>query len=355
MGVEGVRAASAAARAKLTNLAASVRVSDRCENSRVDARSTAQSRLPVLSHVGRAEDLGVPGDLAAGIEWIFLPAGRPLPDGVHGEVLITVPRYSPHLAATLARGVRWVHVLGTGIDAFPFDVVASDVVVTNSRGGSAVPISEWVLAAMLAAEKNLPAEWLRGPPNHWSFRPEIGTLDGRRLALVGLGAIGCRVARLAQAFGMEVLALRARPEPSPVPGVELATSLDELLPGAHHVVLAAPLTPATRHLIDERALGLMTPGAHLVNVARGGLVDHDALRVALDDGIVGLATLDAVEPEPVPAGHWLYEHPRVRLSAHVSWNAPGAISELAEAFWRNLRRWMAGEDLDNVIDRDRGY
>ena len=131
---------------------------------------------------------------------------------------------------------------------------------------------------------------------------------------------------------LDVIALRRRSLPAPIPGVRMVESLAELLPACDHLVLAAPLTPRTYHLLDAEAFALVRPGMHLVNVARGGLVDHDALRRALDDGRVALATLDAVEPEPLPAGHWLYAHPAVRVSAHVVelaarlLAAPGALS-----------------------------
>src|SRR5262249_61404406 len=110
--------------------------------------------------------------------------------------------------------------------------------------------------------------------------------------------------------------------PAPAAAVEMVSSLDELLPGADHVILAAPSTAKTRHLIDAAAFGKMTAGVHLVNIARGALVDQDALRRALDDGTVAQVTLDTVDPEPLPAGHWLYEHPKVRMTAHVSWYTP---------------------------------
>src|SRR5205807_9252313 len=122
-----------------------------------------------------------------------------------------------------------------------------------------------------------------------------------------------------------------------------------------HLVLAAPATPRTRHLIDAEALALVKPGVHLVNIARGALVDQDALRVALDDGRVAMATLDTVDPEPLPEGHWLYSHPKVRLSAHVSWSSPHATTRMFESFAENLRRYAAGEPLEGVIDVDEGY
>jgi phosphoglycerate dehydrogenase-like enzyme len=154
---------------------------------------------------------------------------------------------------------------------------------------------------------------------------------------------------------MRVRALRRRPEPSPVDGVEVVGSLDELLSEADHLVLAAPATSRTRRLIDADALGLVKPGVHIVNIARGALVDQDALRAALDDGRVAMATLDTVDPEPLPAGHWLYSHPKVRLSAHVSWASPAGMARTVEIFVDNLRRYAAGEPVLHVVDADEGY
>jgi phosphoglycerate dehydrogenase-like enzyme len=120
-------------------------------------------------------------------------------------------------------------------------------------------------------------------------------------------------------------------------------------------VLAAPATPRTRHLLDADAFAKVKRGVHLVNIARGALVDQDALRVALDDGRVAAATLDTVEPEPLPEGHWMYDHPAVRLSAHVSWYTPALLARTIEQFLDNLDRYVAGESLRDVVDPDEGY
>lgn len=310
--------------------------------------------LRVASHVGDAGSLGLPADLVADVVIDAVRMKDDVPTDRRYDVVLTVPWAAPNLADLLDRGVSWVHVTGTGVDAFPFDLLG-DRVLTTSRGASAVPISEWALAAMLAFEKRLPEVWHDVTPDRWRTGVTLGGLAGRRLALVGLGAIGSRVARLAQAFEMTVVALRRTEQPSPVPGVELASSLEDLLPGAAHVVLAAPLTAATHHLIGPAAFSAMSSGVHLVNVARGGLVDQEALRSALDDGLVARASLDAVDPEPLPAGHWLYEHPLVRLSPHISWSGPGAIETLMDDFFENCRRRLVGEPLRNVIDPVAGY
>jgi phosphoglycerate dehydrogenase-like enzyme len=274
----------------------------------------------------------------------------PPPPDLRADVLFG--GWGPHTLA-LAQRVDWVHLAGTGIDSFPRELFDGPT-VTNARGASAIPISEFVLAAMLAFEKRLPDTWIHEPPEHWNFAP-LGWLNTRTLGLIGLGGIGVAIAERALPFGMRVRALRRRREPSPLAGVDVVGSLEELLPDADHVVLAAPATHRTRHMINAKTLKLVKPGVHLVNIARGALVDQDALRAALDDGRVAMATLDTVEPEPLPDGHWLYSHPKVRLSAHVSWASPAGLDRTLEIFLDNLRRYAAGEPLLHIVDPEEGY
>ena len=255
-----------------------------------------------------------------------------------------------------ATGVQWVQLTGTGIDGVPAEVFGRDRVVTCARGASAVPISEWVLAAILAWAKRFPETFLHEPPKYWNFPiPTLDRVEGSTLALVGLGGIGAAIATRARAFGMHVRAMRRTDAPSPVAGVEMVRSLEQLLPDADHVVLAAPATARTQHLIDAAAFALMKKGVHLVNIARGALVDQDALRAALDDGTVAMATLDTVEPEPLPAGHWMYAHPNVRLTAHISWYTPQLLQSALEIFIENLDRFQRGEPLLHVVDLAEGY
>ena len=305
----------------------------------------AQVREPLIARIA---------DAVPDVEVVRIPGEGSVPDDVHGEVLLTVPWGSANLAQVVARGVHWVHALGTGIDAFPVEFLGSRI-LTCSRGASAVPIAEWVLAVMLAFEKRLPDIWIRARPADGRSREMLGTLHGKVLGLVGLGGIGTAVATRALAFGMRVRACRRTTAPGRLADVAIVPSLRDLVASADHLVLAAPATPATRHLIDCDVFAAMKPGLHLIDVARGALVDQEALRAALDDGRIGRASLDAVEPEPLPEGHWMYDHPRVRLSPHVSWSMPGAADVLIDCFIDNLRRYRAGEPLVGVVDRETGY
>jgi phosphoglycerate dehydrogenase-like enzyme len=252
----------------------------------------------------------------------------------------------------LERGVRWVHAYGTGVNAFPLHELRG-IPLSCSRGASAISISEWVMAMLLAAEKRLPESWIHEPPKVWNIF-DLGGLYGRTLGLFGLGGIAQAIAQRALAFGMTVIAHRRTSQPSPIAGVELV-DFDALLARSDHLVIAAPATRETHHVIGRAALARVKRGVHLVNIARGGLVDQDALRAALDDGRVAMATLDTVEPEPVPAGHWLYTHPQVRLSAHVSWYTPDLQRAALDIFIDNLGRFARGAPLREVVDPDEGY
>jgi phosphoglycerate dehydrogenase-like enzyme len=260
--------------------------------------------------------------------------------------------WAPH-SFEYAQRVPWVQMSGTGVDKVPPELFEGRI-VTCARGASAVPISEFVLGAMLAFEKRFPDVWLHEPPAHWNF-DKLGGLAGRTLGIVGLGGIGAAIAQRALPFGMRVLAVRRTGASSPVDGVELVPSLDALLETSDHLVLAVPLTARTEQLLDAAAFAAVKPGVHLVNIARGRLVDQDALRVALDDDRVAMATLDTVDPEPLPAGHWLYEHPKVRLSAHISWASHLGIDSTVDLFVDNLRRYAAGQPLHDVVNPDEGY
>lgn len=290
-----------------------------------------------------------------GEQLIHLPNSEcPIEVDVHpGDVLFSTAMGGAHVRRLAEAGVAWIHVAGTGIDHFPVhDAVGCTI--TCSRGASAVPIAEYVLTTMLAFEKDLPDAWVTAPPTHWGLGRRLGTLAGRTLGLVGIGAIGRAVARRALAFDMRVVACRADPTAPGPNGVEVLP-FDEVVGAADHLAVAAPNTEATRRLIDRRALALARPGLHFVNVSRGTIVDHDALLDAIDAGVVARASLDVTDPEPLPHGHPLYAHPSVRITPHISWSAPGIEGNWVAAFVANLARYRAGEPLADVVDVERGY
>lgn len=297
---------------------------------------------------------GVVADAFPAVEVRSVGSGDALEADAAGEVLLTSHFFGADLATLLGRGVRWVHNFGTGVDQFPLALLGPDQILTCSRGAGAAPISEWVVTQLLAFEKQLPGSWITEPPEHWNVA-DLGTLAGRHVGIIGFGGIGEAVAHRVLPFGSQVRAYRRRSLPTADPAIEVVADLVDLAAWSDHLIVAAPATPATRHLVGAEVLTVLGPGAHLVNIARGALVDQEALRTALDDGRVALASLDTVEPEPLPAGHWLYSHPRVHLSPHISWSSPERFDRILAIFLEELARWEAGEPLANVVDRDAGY
>ncbi len=275
----------------------------------------------------------------------IIDIGQGVPDGARGEILFGGA--GPSSLEALKLGVRWVHWIGTGLDGVPAPLREVEF-FTVSRGASAVAISEYVIATMSAFARNLPDNWLRRAPSQWHFQ-HASLLSGSKLALFGFGGISQRVARIALAMDMSVAALRRTTAPSPVPGVSLTSSFEELVAEADHVVLAAPATEKTRHVVNAESLNQMKRGVHLVNVARGTLVDQEALRAALDSGTVERASLDVTDPEPLPEGHWLYDHPKVFLTPHSSWIGPPPLSGATDLFCENLTRFMAGQPLQHLV------
>jgi phosphoglycerate dehydrogenase-like enzyme len=269
---------------------------------------------------------------------------------VRGEVLFG--GFGRNSVKAMTRGVRWAQLIGTGLDGVPPEVRAAPF-LTSARGVAAVAISEYVITAMGAFARDFPRNWLSEPPASWFTQP-AGLLAGATLGLFGFGGIAQRVARIALAMDMSVVALRRQDLPSPIAGVTMASSFSDLISVADHLVLAAPATDDTRQVINADTLALVRKGVHLVNIARGSLVDQDALCLALDEGTVARASLDVVTPEPLPAGHWMYDHPKVFLTPHASWAGQVQFAAATEYFCDNLERFLAGEPLEGVVGPD-GY
>lgn len=248
--------------------------------------------------------------------------------------------------------IRWVQLASVGIDYYP-DWLFDGPVVTSARGTASVAIAEYVLAAIFAAAKRIPEIWLDQAAD-WR-RIQLGLVQGSTLGLYGFGSIGQALARRALALGLRVVALRRSDAPFEVAGVERVTTLEQLVASSDHLVLAAPSTPETRHAISRATLAHARPGLHLINIARGNLVDHQALLDALNEGRIALATLDVTDPEPLPAGHAFYGHPRVRLSPHISPSTEQIVPALIDKFVLNLDRYRRGQPLADVVDTARGY
>lgn len=247
--------------------------------------------------------------------------------------------------------VQLVQIASAGLDDYPPWLFEAPRVASSS-GTNSIPIAEYVLAVMLAHAKRL-AEVTLTPAAPWPSRDmlmgrPLGSLHGRTLGLLGLGSIALQIVHFAKAFDMKIIATRHSATPSPDPAVTLVP-LAELAARADHLVIAAPIDERTRGLIGRDILGAMKTDAHIVNIARGAIIDDAALKHEFDRDRLW-ASLDVTDPEPLPAGHWLIGHKRARLTPHLSWSCPETTQRVAGRLVENLRRLQAGEPLLGAIN-----
>jgi phosphoglycerate dehydrogenase-like enzyme len=253
--------------------------------------------------------------------------------------------------------LEWVHVAGAGVDTVLFpDLVESSVTVTSSRGIFDRSIAEYVLGLMLLFAKDFHRSFEYQRSRRWLHR-ETEMLAGKRLLVVGAGPIGRMVARHARCVGMKVSAVArtARSSDEDFGRVLASEDLNEALSDADYVVIAAPLTAQTEGMFGTAQFGCMKRSARLINVGRGRIVDEPALVDALRDGQIAGAALDVFWQEPLPGDHPLWDMPQVVISPHMSGDFVGWLEALGELFVENFRRWERGDELLNVVDKERGY
>jgi phosphoglycerate dehydrogenase-like enzyme len=248
--------------------------------------------------------------------------------------------------------VRWVYSGSVGVDFYPQWLLEAPL-VSCGRGVASDEIADYVISAIYHNAKNLEAVRARSL-DEWQQAP-LGRVAGSTVGIVGFGAIGTAVARRVMALGARVVAARRRALPSEVDGVEMLGDLSAVVAEADHLVLALPATDATAKLVNAELLAHAKPTAHIINVARGSIVDQEALIAALDAGRLGFATLDVTEPEPLPADHPLWRHPLVRLTPHVSSNYTLVRDVLFGKVIANLERFARGEIPTDLVDPSQGY
>ncbi len=313
----------------------------------------------------RIEVVGLPVD--PDTDWVSVPPDQPHAEPppwavgraeerraalARAEVLIQL--HTPADLMSHAPRLRWLQGIGAGVDQFVAAGVTRDrVVVTNASGVGAGSMAEFVIGRLLQIWKRFP-EAEAHQRKHAFVRTYGRSFAGSVIGIVGLGSIGVAVAERARALGVRVLGLKrnvaspgAADSADEVFGPE---RLHEMLARCDAVVVAAPATPETHHLIDRAALAAMKPGAVLVNVARGSLVETDAVVEALASGQLAAAALDVFEQEPLPDASPLWETPNLYISAHSSVSVDRYLDDVFDLFEGNLRRYVAGEALRNRVD-----
>jgi D-2-hydroxyacid dehydrogenase (NADP+) len=258
---------------------------------------------------------------------------------------------APHL--------KWFQVTSAGVDRhIGTEIWNSKVILTGVSGIHATPIGEFVMTLMLMFAKNTPLGFKMMYAHHWD-RYNSGTLRGKTVGIVGLGHIGAEVARLAKAFHMNVIATRRSTKAAgKAKNVDLllpTSRMKEMLGKSDFVAVCCPLTPETRHIIGEAEFRAMKPTARIINIGRGPLIDGEALIRALKNKTIAGAGLDVTEPEPLPPDSPLWGMENVILSPHVSGGMEDYMLRAAELFADNLRRYLAGKKLVNLVNKKRGY
>ena len=339
-----------------------------------DGVPTAIALTPILAARYRSRDLDMIRAAAPGARLVTIGFDGH-PDGPLDDVEVMLRGRLPAetFDRILARApeLRWVHSATAGVERVLTPASrARGLTITNARGVFSRPIAEYVMLMMLAAARRLPQLLELQAERTWQPL-EARELRDVTVGIVGLGSIGRAVGALATAFGCRVIATRRRAEEGaaaadgagdePFLGSVMLDRvlppdrLPELLAEADFVVLAAPLTADTVGLIGEDAIAAMKPGAWVINVARGELVDEPALARALRSGRIGGAVLDTFREEPLPAASPLYDLPNVILTPHTSWSSTRVLDRSVDLFCDNLRRYAAGRPLVNVVDPSAGY
>ena len=258
-----------------------------------------------------------------------------------------------------ANQLKWVQTEGAGIDNLLFaEFVESPIILTSAKGTVGSHLADHTWALLLGLLRGVGrAVRERTWDNRMSIRRESWELGGATLGIVGLGGVGIEVARRAGGFGMEVIAVDPEPVEKPdfVREIWDTDRFYDLLEQSDVVSVCCPLTQRTRGLFDREAFRHMKPGALLVNVTRGPIIDGDALLEALDQGLISGAGLDVTSPEPLPADSPLWDHPHVIITPHASGGSPLRLDRTIDLFCENLRRFSDGRELLSVIDKQKGY
>ena len=286
-------------------------------------------------------------------------AGKSELDALLAEAEVIYGFRFPKNMIARAPKLKWVQVMSAGVDRFlDNEFRQSSVMMTNVSGIHATPIGEIVIELMLMFAKQAPLCFQLKQEKQWQrFMPTV--LRAKTIGVVGLGSIGREVARLAKAFGMRVVATRrsarrvarARYVDILLPREQLTRLLSE----SDFVVISLPFTSETNKLIGEKELRTMKPTAYLINIARGSIVDEEALIRALDEHWLAGAGLDVFATEPLPPDSRLWELPNVIFSPHIAGGMEDYNVRATELFCENLRRYLSGKNLLNVINKKTGY
>lgn len=306
-----------------------------------------------------------------------VPARDPAEVGPNvGDAEIAIIDGNHNFDPALAPNLRWVQTASAGVNLLlDKELWKSEVVITNASGIQVRSMAEWAFSTILAFRHRLPYLRERQRQHVWvptdPLGHSLGDLAGLTMGVVGYGSIGREVGRLAKAFGMRLVATTVDPDRPADTGYVLPGAGDpqgalpdalegpeylmELLRQSDVVVVTVPSTPATYRMMGTEQFRAMRPHAMFVNMSRGTVVDEAALERALREGWIAGAALDVTEVEPLPGDSPLWDLENLLLTPHISWLSPGYYDRLMDLFAENVRRYLAGEPLVNLVDRERAF
>lgn len=273
------------------------------------------------------------------------------------EVLITYGKVSSSFIEQMPK-LKWIQVLSAGIERLPLgEIKERNILVTNARGIHGIQMAEYTLGMILNLVRRNYILYENQKQKKWDNRIRLDEAYGKTLGILGLGAIGTEIAKRAKAFGMKVIALRRNRGEVPQ-FVDELYSLEErmkLFEESDFLVVLLPVTPETIHFVGEEELAAMKNSAYLINIARGAIVDEQALIKSLQENRIAGAVLDVFVEEPLPEDHVLWTLPNVIITPHNAGSSPKYIERALEIFFHNLDAYPNKEKMRNVIDLDRGY
>lgn len=261
-------------------------------------------------------------------------------------------------AASIFPNLSWIHSDFVGVDALPLDEFSKrGLLLTNGGGNFARPMAEWVVLGILASAKSM-AWFVRNSDNaKWDNAIELRELEGAKVLLLGMGSVNSLVAQMLKGFGTEIVGWSRTLRQQGGDGIRRITgdAWQSEITQADYVVVGLPMTNSTRGIINKNVLESMKDDVTIINLSRGGLIDHDALVEMLDQGKIRFALLDAFEVEPLPSSDPLWRRENVLVLPHHSWSSPKVTENTVERMYSLLASWIAGEQIEDAVDYSAGY
>jgi phosphoglycerate dehydrogenase-like enzyme len=275
------------------------------------------------------------------------------------EILVTYGEdLTEEIIADHCPSLKWIHVISAGLEKMPFSIIAERrILVTNAKGIHQIPMAEYTIGVMLQITRQMNEIFLNQRDGIWDRSIRVDELSGKTIGIVGVGAIGGKIAEYAKVMGMRVIGTNRSGQP--VPHVDVLypmNELDRLMKESDFIVVIVPHTPETEQMIGEAQLSRMKATAYLINIARGSIVDEEALVKLLQERKIGGAVLDVFTQEPLPSDHPFWTLGNVILTPHLSGRSPKYMERALDIFYENIPVYLSGQgEMRNKIDPYKGY